>query len=681
MPKLRRGIQYVPKNANIDVDVTLADLGGTTAHQVLYTDGVGTVTGLTHGTSTHVLTSNGPAVAPSWQAVPSPSLALDGLSDVNTGTPGAPEDGYALVWVDASSEYQLAAVSGGSSLTYVQDDTDHIEGLYTTHVAFETDSLGIVVNGVNTDVQPRINFLDGDGGTQVGNIRATSTGFVVDNRRTSGHVLLRASDATASVVPLFDGDPDGDVILYYDNNPTLYVQTGGIRVRGQSTSADVEFADSAGTQMGRLVATSSSFSFGANGHGATVSITGENSGGTPTFLFLGDPDGDFELYNAGSKTLESDTLGVNILDTGGDNPLLKMLGSAGQDAGWLYFGATGGYIRNFQNGQNFRYLGNDAGGTSTTMLEIDPDGAVDLYYDGGLAFSTTSLGVDVFSQSGAGNAGQLKVYAGGGTEYMDLLLDGGSNLGVLTNRVPGGDLGIRVRNAGDTANEYGVLIEEGGATSTYYDGSVASQTTSSGLDVRHPTSTTPDLGLRNSSNALLGQLGVVGTTVRIRNRTNGADVNLTANDTGGTERTLFNGDPDDSVILYYAGTQALSTTSIGVDVRSTTTDPYIRMYNTSGTRVGDLAIASGTMAVDNRTNSGHVLLRGRTAAAATYVGITVDPDVGVGFNNAAAVAAPTYTVTNDLTDRTFDANTVAIAELADVVGTIIADLQANGLFA
>lgn len=39
----------------------------------------------------------------------------------------------------------------------------------------------------------------------------------------------------------------------------------------------------------------------------------------------------------------------------------------------------------------------------------------------------------------------------------------------------------------------------------------------------------------------------------------------------------------------------------------------------------------------------------------------------------------TYTPTNVTTDRAFDADTVAVAELADVVGTLIADLQALGL--
>ncbi len=45
------------------------------------------------------------------------------------------------------------------------------------------------------------------------------------------------------------------------------------------------------------------------------------------------------------------------------------------------------------------------------------------------------------------------------------------------------------------------------------------------------------------------------------------------------------------------------------------------------------------------------------------------------------ISANAYTPTNVTTDRAFDADTVAVAELADVVGTLIADLKASGLLA
>ena len=49
------------------------------------------------------------------------------------------------------------------------------------------------------------------------------------------------------------------------------------------------------------------------------------------------------------------------------------------------------------------------------------------------------------------------------------------------------------------------------------------------------------------------------------------------------------------------------------------------------------------------------------------------------FNKALVSQAAAYTPTNVSTDRSYDADTVAIAELADVVGTLIADLQTYGL--
>lgn len=49
----------------------------------------------------------------------------------------------------------------------------------------------------------------------------------------------------------------------------------------------------------------------------------------------------------------------------------------------------------------------------------------------------------------------------------------------------------------------------------------------------------------------------------------------------------------------------------------------------------------------------------------------------VNINTVPQTAA--YTPTNVTPDRSYDADTVLVAELADVVGTLIADLQAAGL--
>ena len=53
---------------------------------------------------------------------------------------------------------------------------------------------------------------------------------------------------------------------------------------------------------------------------------------------------------------------------------------------------------------------------------------------------------------------------------------------------------------------------------------------------------------------------------------------------------------------------------------------------------------------------------------------------GIGFFGVAPVGRPAaYTPSNVTTDRAYDADTVVIAELADIVGTMITDLQGLGL--
>lgn len=45
----------------------------------------------------------------------------------------------------------------------------------------------------------------------------------------------------------------------------------------------------------------------------------------------------------------------------------------------------------------------------------------------------------------------------------------------------------------------------------------------------------------------------------------------------------------------------------------------------------------------------------------------------------SAISLGAYTITNGTTDRSYDANTVAVAELADIVYTMWTDLHAIGI--
>ena len=58
----------------------------------------------------------------------------------------------------------------------------------------------------------------------------------------------------------------------------------------------------------------------------------------------------------------------------------------------------------------------------------------------------------------------------------------------------------------------------------------------------------------------------------------------------------------------------------------------------------------------------------------------VTPDGLEGSNYNIVNSSPTYTPSNVVTDRAFDADATSTAELADVLGTVIADLQTKNVF-
>lgn len=61
-------------------------------------------------------------------------------------------------------------------------------------------------------------------------------------------------------------------------------------------------------------------------------------------------------------------------------------------------------------------------------------------------------------------------------------------------------------------------------------------------------------------------------------------------------------------------------------------------------------------------------------------------NTGVGFNspnlphpNISSIRQGVYTITNQTNDRTYDADASSVAELADVLSQVIADLQRLGI--
>jgi hypothetical protein len=94
-----------------------------------------------------------------------------------------------------------------------------------------------------------------------------------------------------------------------------------------------------------------------------------------------------------------------------------------------------------------------------------------------------------------------------------------------------------------------------------------------------------------------------------------------------------------------------------------TRGPKLQTYGLESSGTSDVLTVVGNDFSDNLT--------GPTSLVGT--------NVVLGNMPLSANGGGTYTATNVTPDRAFDADTVLVAELADVVGTLIADLRAKGI--
>jgi hypothetical protein len=100
-----------------------------------------------------------------------------------------------------------------------------------------------------------------------------------------------------------------------------------------------------------------------------------------------------------------------------------------------------------------------------------------------------------------------------------------------------------------------------------------------------------------------------------------------------------------------------------------------------GTLFDDRGIQAGLGLRARKNSTGAVLRRSQVnVIEGSAVTLTLaDDGKELDLTIAVAGTAQTYTESNVTTTRTFDADTVTLAALADVVGTLVVDLRARGM--
>jgi hypothetical protein len=341
-------------------------------------------------------------------------------------------------------------------------------------------------------------------------------------------------------------DPNGSVDLYYDGSKTFSTDVAGIKVYDDSgNDARIGFYTDAGVLQGRIQSVSTNMTF-TDASSASLAIFKDG--------------GACELYYAGTKTFETNAAGVVVKDSSGTQPILYFQDDAGTALGLIQHNAT----------QQTMQLWN--GSSYENVIRSTLNGAVELYYDNDVRFSTTSTGV-AFGNQGTDNGQLVQSAADGDIE--------------LRNYYPGAALEFKVRNVADSAFESAIICEPDGTVELYYDGAKCIGTADGQIYLYYGGAVKSAIGHGATDNLTIYNTVLSGL------------VSITGEDSGSAYTTMATFDPDDAATLYYDGVKALGTDSGGIRVYDTDgDDPFIRFYNSGSGLEGQLNWTNGSLDID-----------------------------------------------------------------------------------
>ena len=251
----------------------------------------------------------------------------------------------------------------------------------------------------------------------------------------------------------------------------------------------------------------------------------------------------------------------------------------------------------------------------------------------------------------------------------------------------------------DGTNEGGEMVFNGAAANTDWtlDNSTGEMRLSSGVTVYHQWSTTffrsAGYGRYGSvaqpTNTTAGDLTAIRLMV-------GTDTTFPAN-----IEAYINTAAGNAFRVDTASTQRFQVDALAVRVGADGSAPQLLLAAVDGTNEGGEMVINGAAANIDWTfdnNTGNLrwfessavrlqLFSGASPAARLRVlgTLLIDSDLdhdgsNIGFFGVPVVArAAAYTVTNRTADRAYDADATTVAELADVLGTVIDDLRNYGL--
>lgn len=430
-----------------------------------------------------------------------------------------------------------------------------------------------------------------------------------------------------------------------------FAQVGGFRVQNVNASPEVSMFVGFNETVGQTTLELKNFV-----HGGPVQILGENAAGTERILFFYDPDNSGAIFFGPLDNNPATDASVQDTRLTFRNPSAQTIWQIGFLEGTNDFS-----LKLFQDTGTLRLRGSSAASADVLLAIFDPVADAKLFQAGAEVFRTLA--------AASGGAQANNTLTGAGFERVLTTGDLGGSLGtspfdivsgaavnvvltltenvtlsttlehivstditILRNEVNSGHVQIRGRSSagGDALM---ASFDPDNQTQLYWDENLRVRTAQFGTEFIGSSAAGSTLRFfASNGSTLVGLMTIGGGSINeiqmLANATNnGQGFRLLIPDAGGTQRLIWSGDPDGAMGNYFAGVETLRT----------------------------LAAASGGAEANNTLT-------------------------GAGFERVLTIAdrtsAAAYTPTNVVTTRTYDANATSIDEIADVLGTLLADLQA-----
>jgi hypothetical protein len=411
---------------------------------------------------------------------------------------------------------------------------------------------------------------------------------------------------------------NSNVIDLVDTDVALNI---GAAVPGSNPHLEIGFTNGA-TDLGMQAKAdaTSVLELELNRQGGNVRVGSQNTGvAGATFLYAsnGASAGAVIETVISGMILEGKAGGSTVLDWHVVNGTLAMR---------AVFNGAHFQFEGFVNSEEIRFQSRNSAAAVRQMLHLDPDADVEIYHPltDRIALRTTDLGADILGENTT--TSELGFFSTDGlTERARIRTDPSS--AQFSSRVNGNGISLRVLS-GAGAEQVGVSVSGStGVTDIRWTGLIRAFTASSGLTIRGNAATNVIALWQGSTAVSIFAMRGEGTQTIWDSLVDSSHLIIRGNNSVSATAECARFDPDAEVRLDFAGVSVMRT----------------------------LAAASGGLEANNTLT-------------------------GAGFERVLTIAdrrsAEIYAPTNVSTDRAYDANATTLDELADVLGTLIADLQA-----